>query len=161
MGSGKSFWAKKMSEHTSIPSIDLDEYIEKKESSTIKSIFEEKGEAYFRQKENDYLKEIVESNPNCIIACGGGTPCFFEAIDYMNEHGKTIFLHTDIDILVSRLTPQLLLRPLLNDNSLKDINHKVSTLLRNRMPIYEKCQVILEMNQVNEYTFANIISTHE
>ena len=78
MGSGKSFWAKKMSLNMSIPYIDLDEYIEAKEKMTISDIFNLKGEAYFRQYENLCLKEIVSLHDHFILSCGGGTPCFHD-----------------------------------------------------------------------------------
>ena len=75
-GSGKSTTAKYISEHTDLNFIDLDVEIEKNFGKKINEIFSDKGEKYFRNKETNVLKKIVEKNNNFILATGGGTPCF-------------------------------------------------------------------------------------
>src|SRR3954463_10365891 len=91
MGSGKTFWAHKLSAILNIPAFDLDTEIEKAESKTIAEIFVEKGEAYFRKKENEILKNFSD-NKNFILSTGGGTPCFHDNIDWMNVQGITIWI---------------------------------------------------------------------
>jgi shikimate kinase len=71
MGSGKSTVGKLLSERMSIPFIDLDEVIEKREGKTIAALFDEKGEAHFRQLESDTLREILTQNTPFILATGG------------------------------------------------------------------------------------------
>ena len=104
MGSGKSHWGRQWSDVYDLKFIDLDEKIENQEHKSIIEIFENEGEDYFRQKEAILLRSLIKED-NCIISCGGGTPCFFDNMDWMNEQGITIWLDEDIDDLVKRLIP--------------------------------------------------------
>ena len=87
MGSGKTYWGKKLSEKLSLPFFDLDEQVEAQEEKPINEIFAEKGEEYFRQLEKETLHIITESHESLIIATGGGTPCYFNNIEYMKKEG--------------------------------------------------------------------------
>ena len=77
MGSGKSFFSKKLSDLINVKYVDLDVLIENDESMKIEDIFSKKGEVYFRKQERKMLKKIIKENTDCIISSGGGTPCFF------------------------------------------------------------------------------------
>jgi len=79
MGSGKTFWAHKLGVVLNMPVFDLDKEIEKAENKIIAEIFAEKGEAYFRGKENEILKSFAGKN-NFILSTGGGAPCFYDNI---------------------------------------------------------------------------------
>ena len=76
MGSGKSFLGKILARYMQITNIDLDAFLQKRESMEINKIFTEKGESYFRVKENKYLLELIKNKNSHIISCGGGTPFF-------------------------------------------------------------------------------------
>ena len=91
MGSGKTTLGKALSRQLGIDFIDLDLYIEARYHKTIREIFAESGEERFRQIEKSLLHEVADFE-NVIIAAGGGTPCFFDNIDYMNAHGTCIYL---------------------------------------------------------------------
>ncbi|NJN78937.1 MAG: shikimate kinase [Saprospiraceae bacterium] len=90
MGSGKSFIGKQLSEQLNFEFCDLDERIETAKNQSIASIFENKGETYFRKLESTILQKTANLK-NTIIATGGGTACFFDNMEWMNENGKTIF----------------------------------------------------------------------
>jgi shikimate kinase len=85
-GSGKSTLAKELSKKLKYPFTDTDELICKKEGSSIEEIFINKGENNFRKIESDILKELVRTNGNAIISTGGGTPCFFDNMEIINQH---------------------------------------------------------------------------
>src|SRR5438105_2584493 len=102
MGSGKSYWAQRIAEKTNRDWMDLDQQIEKDTSMTISEIFAAHDENYFREKERDALQELSEFD-NLIIATGGGAPCFHNNMQWMNEHGTTIWIDEPIDILAERL----------------------------------------------------------
>src|SRR5438309_1491698 len=112
MGSGKSFWADKLSGSINIPAFHLDDEIEKEEGKTVGGIFTEKGEDHFRRKESAILKSFGAKN-NFILSTGGGTPCFFDNIDWMNNNGITIWIDEPIDIIASRLQKEKSHRPLI------------------------------------------------
>jgi len=76
MGCGKSYYAKRLAEKEGLERFDLDEFIEEKENASIASIFENRGEVYFRKKEAQYLSELLNTDKNSVIALGGGTPCY-------------------------------------------------------------------------------------
>ena len=83
------------------------------EGKTINEIFAEEGEEYFRLIEKDILHIITESHDSFIMASGGGTPCYFNNIDFMNQGGTAVWLNTPIDILHERLLKEKEHRPLL------------------------------------------------
>jgi len=80
MGCGKSTIAKLLAKSTSISYLDLDEIIEKKENSSVKKLFSDKGEIYFRKLEHQILSELIHNHDSFILSLGGGTPC------YSNNH---------------------------------------------------------------------------
>ena len=90
MGAGKTTIGKALSQELGIVFYDLDWYIENRMRKTVAQIFAEKGEEGFRLIEHNMLHEIAEFE-DVIISCGGGTPCFFDNMDYLNEQGQVIF----------------------------------------------------------------------
>jgi len=146
MGSGKSFSGKRMAEKMNFDFIDLDEFIEKKEGRTIREIFEKEGEEYFRKVERESLLEMGKKE-NTIIAVGGGTPCFFDNMDWMNGNGKTIFLKTPVKILANRLEKAMENRPLLNGFSKKELKTFIKKKLKERNPFYKKSQIIFDQKE--------------
>ena len=155
MGSGKTYWAQRLSALLQIDWIDLDQQIEKACEMSIKEIFATESEDYFRSKERDTLRQLG-SVDKLVIACGGGTPCFHDNMDWMNENGITIWLQPDIDELVIRLQRGKHKRPLishLGDNELKAfVAHK----LKEREPFYSKAQYHLRENSISLDTFTQL-----
>ncbi len=122
MGSGKSYISSGLSESLKRVTIDLDDYIEKKEEKTISEIFLEKGEIYFRKKENEYLKQCLEEHDNAIISLGGGTPCFGNNLEIVKANqGAIVYLKTSLDELVRRLYPERKKRPLIAHLETEDV----------------------------------------
>lgn len=89
MGAGKTTVGKALAKELGVMFYDLDWYIESRMRKTVKQIFDEMGEEGFRQIEHNMLHEVAEFE-NVIVSCGGGTPCFFDNIDYMNQCGETV-----------------------------------------------------------------------
>jgi shikimate kinase len=113
MGSGKSTVGRLLSEQLNIPFIDLDERIESQTGMTITEIFQRQGEASFRELEKDTLTEILKSQSLFVLATGGGTPCFFNQIDLLNEYCETIYLRCSVEVIQMRLNEPQTSRPLL------------------------------------------------
>ena len=91
MGVGKTTLGKALAKATGLAFYDLDWYIESRMRRTVKQLFDERGEEGFRLIEQRMLHEVAEFE-NVVISCGGGTPCFFDNMDYMNRQGHTLYL---------------------------------------------------------------------
>jgi shikimate kinase len=160
MGSGKTFWSKQLSKVFNIPAFDLDTEIEKSEGKTIAEIFSEKGEEYFRQKENNVLKSLANKK-DFILSAGGGAPCFYDNIDWMNANGITIWIDEPITTIVSRLIKAKSHRPLIAnvpDDKLEDF---FIQMRNKRLPFYSKAKFKLTGENINTASFLKIISPHE
>jgi shikimate kinase len=114
MGSGKSYWGKRLSEACGCPFVDLDQSIERGEGASISRLFEYRGEAVFRALEGSYLRTLLDKEGPLVVSTGGGTPCFFDNMAFMNRHGRTIWLDIPPAVLEQRLLADGLGRPLLS-----------------------------------------------
>ena len=140
MGCGKSYVGRNLAPLLGFEYVDIDKYIEEKESLTIKEIFEQKGEAYFRAQEKKYIHE-VDTNQNLVVSTGGGAPCFFDNMDVMNEKGLTIYLNRNKEKTIWRLLKGQYKRPLIADLSPEELEHFYDERLETRKPFYEKAQL--------------------
>lgn len=115
MGSGKSTIGSRLAQQLGYTFIDFDTYIETKESMSISAIFEARGEIYFRKKESQYLTELLQSDiDKHIIALGGGTPCYGNAMQLLQEADVlSIYLNVAVTALAHRLWNARTSRPLL------------------------------------------------
>ena len=114
MASGKSTLGGILAKKLSYEFIDLDDYIEKNEKSTISNIFKLKGEIHFRKLETHYLNELLNSKSNLVLSLGGGTPCYSNNMDLVlnAKNVKSFYLKTSIPTLIARLKNEKSKRPL-------------------------------------------------
>src|SRR4030095_14275940 len=99
MGSGKTHWGRLLSQKLGLPFFDLDEQVTSHCGKSIPEIFHEYGEENFRLMEKDVLHIITESHDSFVMACGGGSPCYFNNIEYMNQAGTTVWINAPLDTL--------------------------------------------------------------
>jgi shikimate kinase len=143
MGSGKTHWGKILSRQVNLPYFDLDEVITDAEKKSIQQIFHDSGEEYFRIKEQEVLEALAEDHDNIIISTGGGTPCFFNNIDFMKQQGKVVWLNTSVDILLERLLRQKHSRPLIKNISDGELKSFIVKKLQDRKMYYEQAHIML------------------
>ena len=139
MGCGKTTFGRALAAEKGLRFIDLDQAIEERHNATVREIFSRHGEQGFREIERDMLHETAGLQ-DCIVACGGGTPCFFDNIDFMNTHGTTIWLQTTHECLLSRLIRKREKRPLLAGKSDDEIRLTIASQLEARTPYYSKAE---------------------
>lgn len=144
MGSGKTYRGRQLSEKLSIPFFDLDEQIVAHEGKSINEIFENNGEEYFRMLEKDLLHIITESHDSMIMACGGGAPCYFNNIEYMNRSGTTVWLNTPLDVLAARLLKEKDHRPLLKDLTHDQLKAYIIKKFADRKIYYEQAAIVAD-----------------
>jgi len=142
MGCGKTTLAKKLSARLGYQLVDLDHEIEHKLGQSVASFFADHGEDAFRKIESEMLKTLNYSQ-NTIIATGGGTPCFFDNMDWMNANGHTIYIEMPAPALAHRLQGGKASRPLLKDLNQQEIQKYIEQKLLEREEHYLKAQSIV------------------
>ena len=150
MGAGKTTVGKALAKALGLDFYDLDWYIESRMHKTVKQIFDEQGEEGFRRIENNMLHEVAEFE-DVIISCGGGTPCFFDNMDYMNRQGDTIYLKSTPEVLHKHLQMGKTVRPLLLNKTADEVKALITEQLSQREPYYLKAQHIVDVNLLDTY----------
>ena len=139
MGSGKTTLGRALSRRMGVGFIDLDHYIEGRFMRTIAQLWSERGEAGFRDVERRMLHEVADME-DVVVACGGGTPCYFDNVDHMNERGLTIFLEASESRLFARLAINRSRRPLIKDFDDDGLLRFIGESLATRLPHYQRAQ---------------------
>lgn len=150
MGAGKTTVGKALSKELDMPFYDLDWYIESRMRKTVKEIFDERGEEGFRLIEHNMLHEVAEFE-DVIISCGGGAPCFYDNIDYMNQQGDTVYLKATPEVLYGHLKMGKSVRPLLLNKTPDEVKEFINEQLQVRAPFYNKAKYTLDVNLMDNY----------
>ena len=103
MGAGKTTVGKELAKLAGLSFIDLDYYIEGRYHKAVSQIFAERGEEAFREIERNMLHEVAEFE-DVLISTGGGAPCFFNNMEFMNASGTTVYLKVSVEELAKRLS---------------------------------------------------------
>jgi shikimate kinase len=159
-GSGKSTLGKALADYLGIGFYDLDHYIELHAGKDINRIFSEDQESGFRYIENQCLKKLTALPEAKVIATGGGTPCFHDNMDYMNDHGTTVFLDVQLEIIADRLSSQGTEdRPLLKDKTPGELLGQLHEHFEQRKHHYLKARIHLEGGAITLEQITNELST--
>ena len=150
MGSGKTTVGKALSKETGMMFYDLDWYIESRMRKSVSQIFAEKGEDGFRKIEHNMLHEVAEFE-DVIISCGGGTPCFFDNMDYLNQQGDVVYLKATPETLYKHLLMAKVERPLLKGKSQEELLAFIREQLEKREPFYTKARYTLDVSLMDNY----------
>jgi len=147
MGTGKTTIGRELAEALNLEFIDLDNYIEYRYQKTVGQLFEEFGEDGFRDIERRVLREIGEFE-NVVVSAGGGTPCFYDNMEYMKQAGKTIYLKSSPEALAKRLNTWKEKRPLIKDKDEKELYLFIDENLRKREPYYSTADLVFETEEL-------------
>ena len=155
MGAGKTTIGHALAKVLGVPFYDLDWYIESRMRKTVKQIFDEKGEDGFRSIEHNMLHEVAEFE-NVVVSCGGGTPCFFDNIYYMNRQADTVYLKATPEVLYEHLQMGRTVRPLLLGKSPEEVRTFIREQLQERDKFYTKARYTLDVNLMDNHEKINI-----
>lgn len=135
MGCGKSTLGMAVARLTGLTFIDLDKYIENRYHASVGDLFASRGEQGFRLVEQRMLHEVAEFE-DVVVACGGGTPCFSDNMEYMNGKGLTVWLDAPVERLFMRLRRGRAKRPLIAGKSDDELLEFIKTSLGLRRDVY-------------------------
>lgn len=150
MGAGKTTVGKALAKALNVSFYDLDWYIETRMRRTIKQIFDQEGEEGFRRIEHNMLHEVAEFE-NVVLSCGGGTPCFYDNIDYMNAQGQVVYLKASPEVLYEHLKMGKGVRPLLLNKTPDEVRQFIVEQLAYREQFYSKARYTLDINLLDNY----------
>lgn len=148
MGAGKTTIGKTLAQMMNLDFYDLDWYIEDRFHKKIPQIFADSGEEGFRKIEQRMLHEVAEFE-NVVVACGGGTPCFFDNMDYMNEQAETVFLNASTQALKEHLMMGKSIRPLIQGKTPEELEDYIGTSLKDRLPFYTKAKHTVDIDPIH------------
>ena len=135
MGAGKTTVGKELAKLAGLSFIDLDYYIEGRYHKAVSQIFAERGEEAFREIERNMLHEVAEFE-DVLISTGGGAPCFFDNMEFMNASGTTVYLKVSVEELAKRLELCKHTRPVLKES------------LEKRNPFYTKASITFDAEKM-------------
>jgi shikimate kinase len=157
MGSGKTHWGTRIAEKLQFPFYDLDAVVVNSEGMNISEIFASKGEEYFRYVEKQTLEDLVNREENFVLSAGGGTPCFFNNIDFMKRNGKVLWLNTSLEALNQRLMKEKMSRPLLRGVTESDLRAYIIRKLSERKMYYEQADLMVHEETADLESFIHIL----
>jgi shikimate kinase len=143
MGSGKTALGQKLAGLLQYQFIDLDEVFERQYKITIFDFFHKYGEDVFRKLEQKVLRESINMT-DVVISTGGGTPCFFDNMDFINQHGVSVFLSLPMAVTLERLRHSRKPRPLLEDKNSEELVSHLAQLMEIRLPFYQQAHLTIE-----------------
>ena len=149
-GCGKTTFGLHLAERFGVDFVDLDAAITREEGISIGHIFAENGEDYFRMIERIALTPLLHLQ-NTIVATGGGTPCFYQNMEMMNEYGATVWLDAPLPFIINNIQKERASnarkRPLLADGD-KSVTEIIHDLYAQRKPFYETAQIIVRIEVI-------------
>lgn len=149
MGAGKTTIGKVLARRLDLSFIDLDLFIEQRYHKSVSVLFDEKGESKFREIERLMLHEVSEFE-NVIISTGGGTPVFYDNMEFMNRTGCTIYLEVACDLLTDRLKKNSDKRPLIAGKSTDELRVFIAKNLEHRSAYYENAKIRISIDDEKE-----------
>lgn len=143
MGAGKTTVGKELAKRSGLSFIDLDCYIESRYHKTVGQLFAERGEEAFREIERKMLREVALFE-DVLVSTGGGAPCFYDNMAFMNEAGTTVYLKVSVDELAKRLELCKHTRPVLKGRSGDELKTFIAESLQKRTPFYLLASVVFD-----------------
>ncbi len=157
MCSGKSTLGRALAYRLGCDFIDLDDEIESQARMSVSDIFKHHGQDAFRKMESETLVEVIGRSADrlTIVAVGGGTPCFGNNLDLMNDAGMTVLLEAPVERLVERLLLGQSKRPLVAGKSPDELREFVAEALESRRPFYERAPYRFDASRLEDEPMIN------
>ena len=141
MYSGKTTVGHKLAAKLGFQWLDLDQLFEYTFRTTIPIFFKKYGEEAFRKIEQKLLHSTADLD-DVVVSTGGGTPCHFDNILWMNQQGKSVYFDVTVDTLLRRVAQTKKTRPFLAGKSEEERGIYIRQQLSQRLPYYQKAHII-------------------
>ena len=151
MGAGKTTVGKALAAALGVTFYDLDWYITMRYHRSVTEIFAERGEDGFRDLERRMLHEVAEFE-DVVVSCGGGTPCFFDNMEYMNSLADTVYLKATPEVLAMHLKMGKGRRPLIEGKSPEELEAYIREYLKAREPFYNQAKHMIDVTVLDTFT---------
>lgn len=148
MGAGKTTAARRLAQRLGWEVADTDDLFEAKYKISVCDFFNKYDEPLYRKLESEVLKE-TEKLENVVISTGGGTACYFDNMDWMNQHGLTVFLRISQKAVVDRLVHAKRKRPLAEGKSEEELVAFVEQHYTGRLPFYEQARITVKAEDLD------------
>ncbi len=148
MGAGKSTIGKKLAHRLGLTFFDLDKLIEAKAGCSISDIFKFLGETTFRAMEQACLQSF-QTKDHFLLACGGGTPCFYDNLSFMKNQGLVVYVDLQESALFERLSKAKKIRPSIVGMDEKQLKEFISNQLQTRKSFYEQADLTMSGLSIN------------
>lgn len=160
MGSGKSTVSGRLAAQLGFQRLDLDELFEEHYKIPIHRFFEKYDQTVFRTFESRLLKE-TESIDNVVISTGGGTPCYYDNMFWMNQHGLTVYLKISAGAIASRLSQSKKKRPLLAQKKPDELLGFVREHLRQRNIYYSQAKITIQAESIDLNELVRLVRQYQ
>ena len=150
MGAGKTTVGHQLAASLGLPFYDLDWYIQMRFHRTVEQLFQERGEEGFREIERNMLHEVAEFE-NVVISCGGGTPCFFDNMEYLNSNAETVYLKAEPEVLALHLKMGKVVRPLIKGKTDDELLCFIRESLEKREKYYLQAKHVFDVSLLDNY----------
>jgi len=143
MGAGKTTAARRLAQRLGWGVADTDDLFEEKYKVSVCDFFNKYDEPLYRKLESEVLKE-TESLENVVVSTGGGTACYFDNMEWMNQHGLTVFLRISEKAVIDRLLHAKRKRPLAEGKSETELTAFVNQHYSSRLPFYKQAKITVK-----------------
>ena len=148
MGAGKTTTARRLAQRLGWEVADTDALFEEKYKISVNDFFNKYDEPLYRKLESEVLK-ATEGLENVVVSTGGGTACYFDNMEWMNNHGLTVFLQISPKAAVDRVIHSRHKRPLAEGKSEEELTEFVNSHYASRMPFYEQARLTVKSEDLD------------
>jgi shikimate kinase len=159
MGSGKTQTGGLLAERMNLKFLDIDHLFEEKFRISISAFFKKYGEVLFRALEHKLLLDNLH-NDNIVMSVGGGTPCFYDNIHLMNDHGITVYLKVPAEELYHRLSTSRMPRPMLYNKADESLRTHILNQVAERQLFYVQAKITVEEEGLDIGKLVEMIRLH-